>query len=165
NEDRFDVERCEGAGCIAFASVGTAAADTPSWSDNGVVAGRSYSYRVRAWASSGGYSGYSNVATATAGSTPAAPPAAPTNLSPTAVSSSSIRLQWTNGSSDQTGVSIERCKSPCRNFAEVARVAGNVASFVDSGLASRTSYAYRLRAYNVNGWSPYSTTVTARTLR
>jgi hypothetical protein len=108
----------------------------------------------------------SNIATGTTGALPpAAAPAAPTNLSASVLSSSQIRLQWTNNSSTRTAISIERCTTPCKNFSEIARVAGSATSVIDSGLASRTSYSYRVRAYNGTGWSPYSSTVTAKTRR
>jgi hypothetical protein len=87
------------------------------------------------------------------------------NLVATAVSSSAIAVQWTDKSPDQTLVAIERCASPCTRFSEIARVAGSATSFTDSGLAARNSYSYRLRAQNSAGWSPYSATVTAKTLR
>jgi hypothetical protein len=96
---------------------------------------------------------------------PAAVPAAPTSLSATPLSSRKIQLRWTNNSSTQTGISIQRCTAPCTNFREFARVAGNATSVTDSGLASRTSYSYRVRAYNSAGNSPYSNTVTAKTPR
>jgi hypothetical protein len=167
NEGHFAIERCEGAGCSVFSPVGTAAADAPTWTDFGVVAGRSYSYRVRSWAGSGGYSNYSNVATGTAGTLPppVAAPTAPTNLSASPLSLRRIQLRWANNSSTQTGIAIERCAAPCTNFSEIARVAGNATSFTNSGLASRTSYSYRVRAYNATGFSPYSASVTARTTR
>jgi len=101
---------------------------------------------------------------------PAAPPitavpVAPANLSANATSSRRIQLRWTNNSSTQAGISVERCTAPCTNFSEIARVAGNATSVIDRGLGSRTSYSYRVRAYNAAGWSPYSASVTVRTLR
>jgi titin len=92
-------------------------------------------------------------------------PAAPVNLAATAFSSSQIALLWTDKSADQTLVAIERCASPCNRFSEIARVAGSATSFTDSGLAARKSYTYRVRASSAAGWSPYSATATARTLR
>src|SRR5262249_41179828 len=92
-------------------------------------------------------------------------PAAPVNLSATALSSSAIGLLWTNKASDQTVVAIERCASPCNRFSEIARVAGSSTSFTDSGLAARKNYSYRVRAQNAAGWSPYSAAATAKTLR
>jgi hypothetical protein len=96
---------------------------------------------------------------------PAAVPAAPTNLSASPLSSRRIQLRWTNNSSTQTAVSVESCTAPCTNFSEIARVAGSATSVIDRGLASRTSYSYRVRASNATGWSPYSASVTARTGR
>lgn len=94
------------------------------------------------------------------------PPAAPTNLTAAALTSSSIRLNWTNGTIDQTGVRVERCKgSGCANFAQVAVLPGTPATFTDTGLARRTTYTYRVRAYNAAGDSAYSNTASARTLR
>src|SRR5207237_6793688 len=42
----YQVERCQGAGCSSFAQIGTPAGTT--FSDTGLTAGTSYSYRVRA---------------------------------------------------------------------------------------------------------------------
>src|SRR5437762_6304513 len=65
----YPVERCQGAGCTSFAPLGTAAVTT--YSDAGLTANTSYSYRVRATDAAGNPSGYSNVASAT---TPATTP-------------------------------------------------------------------------------------------
>jgi PKD repeat protein len=93
-------------------------------------------------------------------------PSAPTGLTATALSRSSIRLQWTNTSASQSEVRIERCQgSNCTNFAQVAVVAGTVTTFTNSGLASKTTYAYRVRAHNAAGDSPYSNVASARTTR
>src|SRR2546422_7624191 len=65
----YRLERCQGAGCSSFAQIATPAGT--SYSDTGVAASTSYSYRVRATDAAGNLSGYSNTASAT---TPAAPP-------------------------------------------------------------------------------------------
>src|ERR671918_490637 len=83
------VERCQGAGCSSFTQVGTPSGT--SFSNTGLSASTSYSYRVRA-SGPGGTSGPSNIASAT---TQAGPPTAPTGLSATAMSSSQIDLSWT----------------------------------------------------------------------
>jgi PQQ-like domain len=57
------VERCAGAGCASFAQVGTSASS--SFSDTGLAARTSYSYRVRATDAAGNVSAYSGTATAT----------------------------------------------------------------------------------------------------
>ena len=57
------VERCSGAGCTNFAQIGTPT--STSFSDTGLTASTSYSYRVRATDAAGNLSAYSNIATAT----------------------------------------------------------------------------------------------------
>ena len=90
--------------------------------------------------------------------------AAPKNLTAAALTRSSIGLKWTNGSTDQTEVRIERCNgSNCTNFAQVAVVAGTATAFTDSGLSNRTTYRYRVRAHNALGDSAYSNIASART--
>src|SRR5206468_2993711 len=57
------IERCQGPGCSNFAQVATST--TTTFSNTGLTAATSYSYRVRATDAAGNLSGYSNVATAT----------------------------------------------------------------------------------------------------
>lgn len=67
------VERCQGSGCSSFAQIGTST--TTTYSDIGVTASLSYSYRVRATDAAGNLSSYSNIVTT---STSAPSPTAPT---------------------------------------------------------------------------------------
>ncbi len=165
NEIQFYVEKCQGTGCTMFVEVGATGANVTTWTDAYVVAGQSYSYRVRALHSVG-YSAYSNIATIVIPGGPPLPPSAPSNLSAQALSKSQIRLSWTNNSVNQDGVKIERCRgASCTNFTQIATVAGTVTIYTDSGLAANTSYRYRVRAYNSAGNSPYSNTSGAKTLR
>ena len=93
-------------------------------------------------------------------------PAAPTNLTATALRASSIGLKWTNGTSNQTEVRVERCRgSGCSSFAQVAALPGTSTTFTDAGLIRRTTYRYRVRAYNAAGDSTYPNIASARTLR
>ena len=70
------VERCQGTGCTTFAQIATPAGTT--YSDIGLTANTSYSYRVRATDAANNLSPYSNTATATTTAGPV--PTAPTNL-------------------------------------------------------------------------------------
>jgi len=93
-------------------------------------------------------------------------PSAPTGLTATALSPSSIRLDWTNTTTNQTEVRVERCTgSGCTTFVQVAAVAGTSMTYIDTGLASRTTYTYRVRGHNAAGDSPYSNSARARTSR
>ena len=90
--------------------------------------------------------------------------AAPSGLKATAISGSSIKLAWTDNSSNETGFKIERCKgSGCSSFSQIAVVNAGVGTYTDSGLAANTSYTYQVRAYNGQGNSDYSEKATATT--
>jgi len=59
----YRVERCQGAGCTSFVQVGTPTGT--SFSDTGLIATTTYSYRVRATGAAGNLGAYSTVASAT----------------------------------------------------------------------------------------------------
>ena len=164
NESGFKIERCTGAGCTNFAQIGTAGANAASYADGGLSGSTTYVYRVRAYNGSGD-SDYSNTASAT---TPAAPalPAAPSGLTATAASRSQINLAWTDNASNEDGFKIERCKgATCTNFAQIATVGLNVTTYANTGLSAKTTYRYRVRAYNATGNSAYSNIANATTPR
>jgi chitodextrinase len=139
----YKVERCQGAGCSNFAQIAAPASTT--FSDTGLTASTSYSYRVRSTDAAGNLSSYSGTATA---STPAAPdttpPTAPTNLAVTATSTTQINLSWT-ASTDNVGVTgykVERCQGAgCSNFAQIATP--TTTTFNDTGLTASTFYSYQ----------------------
>ena len=122
-----------------------------SYSNTGLTASTSYSYRVRAY-NAAGDSDYSNTASAVTQAAPALP-AAPTNLVATAVSKSQINLTWTDNATNETGFRIERCKgSTCTNFAQIATVGANVTSVLEHQAERRTRpTAIACRAYNASG--------------
>jgi fibronectin type 3 domain-containing protein len=160
NALQFPIERCEGVGCSTFTQINAVDDNITEFVDYDAEPGRTYSYRVRAW-NSGGYSGYSNVATA--GDKPP-PPLAPTQLQATAVSSTAIKLRWVNSASTQDGIVIERCKgSGCTTFTKVATVPGTATTYKNGGLRSRTIYTYRIRSFNTGGFSPYTNPAAAKT--
>jgi predicted phage tail protein len=93
------------------------------------------------------------------------PPAAPSNLVATAVSSSQINLSWVDSDDTEQGFKIERCNGAgCSEFVQIGTVGSNVTSYASTGLAPETSYSYRVRAYNVAGDSDYSNIASAETL-
>jgi len=95
-------------------------------------------------------------------SAPPPPPTAPTNLAATAASSSQINLSWTNTSTTQTGVKVERSTDNV-SFTQIAVAGATAVSYPDSGLSASTTYYYQVRATNPSGDSPYSNTASATT--
>lgn len=90
------------------------------------------------------------------------PPAAPTNLTASAVSCSRIDLAWQDNSGDETQFHIER-STDGSNFAEIDTVGAGVTSYNDTTAAAETTYWYRVRAYNSYGYSGYSNIDSAAT--
>src|SRR5437870_373542 len=67
-----------------------------------------------------------------------------------------LTLTWTDNSTNEDGFSIERKTGPTGTFAQIATVGPRVTSYIDSGIASVTTYCYRLLAFNTAGNSAYS---------
>jgi Domain of unknown function (DUF1929)/Fibronectin type III domain len=145
---------------VTFTQIALAGATAASYSDAGLSASTTYFYRVRA-TNAAGDSPYSNVASATTLSPPP-PPTAPTNLAAAVASSTQINLSWTNTSSNQTGVKIERSTDNA-TFVQITVVGATAVSYSDTGLSGSTTYFYRVRATNVSGDSPYSNTASGTT--
>jgi chitodextrinase len=160
----YKVERCQGASCTTFAQI--AAPTTTTYSDTGLTASTSYSYRVRATDAAGNLSGYSNTASATTNSAgDTTPPTAPSNLQTSGVGASVVTLTWTESTDNVgvTGYKVERCQGAnCTTFAQIGTPTAN--SYTDSGLTAATSYSYRVRATDAAGnLSTYSNTASATT--
>jgi len=152
------VERCQGAGCVNFAQVGTTA--TTSFSDTGLTASTSYSYRVRAQDTTGTLGPYSSVVSV---ATPAPTPSLPGNLTATAASGTQINLAWTASTEAGGAISnylIERCQGVgCTNFGQIGTSA--TITFSDTSV-SNSSYSYRVRAMDaVGNVGPYSNVASA----
>ena len=91
----------------------------------------------------------------------ATPPAAPTGLACEWVSSYQVDLSW-DASSGADGYNVYRCTgASCTPTALVHNE--STTSWSDTGLASNTTYRYRLTAYNEAGESGYSSTVNCTT--
>jgi hypothetical protein len=126
------------------------------YSDTGLAAGTTYYYVVTA-ENTAGESAHSEEASATTEGGTVEPPAAPTNLSATAMSSSQIDLSWTDNANNETVFKIER------DSVQIDTVGANVSSYSDTGLDPLTTYTYRVRAYNSAGNSGYSNSASATT--
>ncbi|MCC2670575.1 MAG: hypothetical protein K0Q72_3046 [Armatimonadetes bacterium] len=90
--------------------------------------------------------------------------AAPTDLLTTPVSATSLRLTWADQSTAEDGFAIERSFG-AGNWQEVGSAPANAEEYLDTGLQPDTGYSYRIRAYNNDGFSPYSEAAPGRTFR
>jgi hypothetical protein len=89
-------------------------------------------------------------------------PAAPSSLSVSAQSSSTGTALWTDNSSNEVGFRLERSGNGV-DFSEIATLGAGTTSYSDSGLSGKTTYYYRVRAYNSAGNSSYSNTALVMT--
>lgn len=159
NEDGFKIERSFNNQYGPFLQIATASTSATFYRDDGLTANQTYYYRARAF-NAGGDSNYSNTDYAI---TATIVPNGPANLTVTAATSSSdIILNWTQNSTNEEGFRVERSVDNL-SFAEIAATGINVINYLDQGLASSTSYYYRVRAFNLIGNSNYSNTASTTT--
>ncbi len=85
-----------------------------------------------------------------------ATPLEPDALTATTVSSTQINLSWNDRSNNELGFKIEQAVG-AGAFSQVATVGANVTTYSDPGLTPSQLYRYKVRAYNNNGDSSYTT--------
>ncbi len=131
-----------------------------SATSSGLATGKTYYYKVRAYRTVNSvkvYGAYSSVVSAK----PTL--AATTGLKATAATYNSVKLTWT-ATAGAGGYEVWRSTSSASGYALAATVAG--ASATNSGLATGTTYFYKVRAYRmVNGtkvYGAYSAVVPAK---
>ena len=92
-------------------------------------------------------------------------PSAPVDLVAVAVGGRQVILAWTECGAGGLGFRIERsvCHSPCKQFAGIGEVGPHVAAFRDGSVEPRTTYHYRVHAWNASGDSPPSNVVEVTT--
>ena len=88
-------------------------------------------------------------------------PTAPSNLAAT-LSGSGADLSWSDNSSDETSFHVESRVSG-GSFAEIASLPADSTSFTATGLASGTTYNFRVRAKGAEGFGRYSNTASVTT--
>ncbi len=94
------------------------------------------------------------------------PSPAPTSLTATTASSSSIQLAWSNTATDLGGFHVWRSTSATGTFTDItpSGVPSNTTTFTDTGLASGTTYFYFVTSFNNVGDSSPTSTVSTKTL-
>src|SRR5258705_112185 len=119
--------------------------------------GTNYYYRVRAY-NAIATSAYSSEKNAT---TLSNFPAAPSGLTVTTITSSSVSLAWTDNSNNETGFKIQRKQGATGAYTTIKTTTANVTTYTDSdsALLDGTQYYYKVSATNSAGDSAYSNEV------
>jgi hypothetical protein len=149
NEDGFKVERKTGGS--GFSEIGMSGANITSFSDTGLDSETTYTYRVRAH-NEYGDSEYSNETSATTLPIGGEPPAAPSYLSAPLVWGTFVFLMWLDNSDNEDGFRVYRGTSTT-NMTYIGTLAANQTICINWGLRSRTTYYYKVCAYNEYGES------------
>jgi hypothetical protein len=165
NEDGFNVQIANVNDFSTVLATIPVGAGVTSLDFNGLTQNTTYYFRVDAF-NLGGSSGWSVPLQVTTLSTPATPPAAPSNLlsSPT---QSSLTLSWTDnsgGTADGFTAQIATDKNFSQNF-QSSNVGPGVTSWMFYPLAPNTKYFMRVAAFNAAGPSAWSPTLTDKTLK
>jgi hypothetical protein len=147
NEDGFKIERKTGAGGT-WSQITTVSSNVTTYKNTGLSEATNYYYKVRAYNDIGD-SPYSNELSVLTR------PAAPTNLTATAIHERRVNLSWTDNSSGEDGFRIER-KTGGGSWVELVAVGANATSYPDTGVVESTTYTYRVFAFNSTGDSAAS---------
>ncbi len=90
-------------------------------------------------------------------------PAAPSSLAASGTTSTSTNLTWTDNASNETSFKLER-KLGSGSYGLIASPGANATSYADTGLATASTYTYRVTATNGTGDSAPSNEVIVNTL-
>ena len=139
----YKLEQYKGGKWVQVAQINSNS--TTSYKVTGLTAATTYSFRIRAYKTSGNviaHSGYTNLSTLTS----------PTNVSNVvcaARSYNSITLSW-NRNTTATGYKLEQYKGG--KWVQVAQINSNsTTSYKVTGLTAATTYSFRIRAYKTSG--------------
>jgi fibronectin type 3 domain-containing protein len=122
-----------------------------------------YYYRIRANTATaeGAYSPVVSVVISGTGSVVTIP-ASPTGLVAGATSPTSVTLVWQDVATDETSYEVER-STASGSFVRVATFGPNSTAYTSDNLTENTLYAFRVRAINAAGASPYSNVASVTT--
>ncbi len=151
----FRIQRVQTGGA-EWAQIGEVSANVLEYTDTGLEEGISYSYRVAGFTGTA-QSGFSNVVAILT------LPVGPTNLVATDLGGGDVELTWTENSSIEDGIKVQRSLVNTSGYETVAELAADEASYTDTGLELNTTYYYRVGAFkgdNTSVWSNVSSIVT-----
>jgi hypothetical protein len=161
NESSYLVERSlDGQ---TWTQVASLSSNITGYIDSALSCGTNYSYRVRAYRSTGNlYSSYSDLLST---STTLCSLGVPSNLRSTSVGPRSVALAWNDNSSAETNFLLEH-RLTAGQWTQIATINANTTSYTDTNASCGENNEYRIRVYNSssNAYSEYSNTLSVTTL-
>ncbi len=133
------------------AEVAQLSPNTNTWTETVIgAAGTIFTYMVAPF-NSGGAAPASNSVSLTVPAT--ALPLAPTNLSLSVLSQTSIRLNFTDNATNETGYRILRTTQKGTAASKTVQLPVNSSTYTDTGLSKNTTYCYCVTCFNAQGSS------------
>ena len=150
NETGFIIFRATKSS-MNFISIDTVNANITSFIDNTIYDGRKFYYKVAAFRNSTGQSETTNTDSVFFAMNP------PTNFDiEQIVNQNRVKLNWKDNSKSEIGYKIERREYAQNNFSEIAMVGENIETYIDENVINNKTYSYRLRGYNDETQSNYT---------
>jgi hypothetical protein len=156
--DGFKIERKDGEDGT-WVEVGETGADGTTFQESGFAEGSVHYYRVRAWNDIGESVFSAELLVWTR-------PAAPSDLTATVINEREVDLSWVDHSNTESSFSLERKidpGDPWLDWQGFAMTDANVTTFRDVYVVEDTTYIYRVRATNSQGYSDPTNEVTVTT--
>jgi titin len=160
DETGFALQRSVDGG-VSWANIATAGPNISAYRDAGASPGTGYLYRVRSFDATR-VSAWSNVASATTPQPPSAVPVAPGALTALPLSRNSLRLRWSDNSTNESGFRAFRSSDGGATWASAGTTGANATGVDVGGLSKNKTYWFKVRAYNASGESADSNVVSAR---
>ena len=151
-------------GEMDFSLIGEVGEDVTTFTSQGLTGSTSYEYRVagKLGVQESDITDYSNIVMVTT-SAPVVPNGVPNGLTATVLSETEIRINWSDQSTNETGFTILRSDFIEGFYQEVGEVATDVTSFTETDLQPGSKYFFKVRAFNDEGATDNSSSVSATT--
>ncbi|MBN2272722.1 MAG: fibronectin type III domain-containing protein [Bacteroidales bacterium] len=143
-----------------FTEIANVAAGIVTYTDTLLLHSTAYYYKICAY-NIDGNSSFTQVLEAS--TLALQPPSAPSALTATGETKSTVNLAWTDNSDNEQGFILYRSLSAEDQFTEIAIIDDNITSFTDDSLQPSTAYYYSLKAYNQDGHSSYTPIISTKT--
>lgn len=147
----YEVQRGIGFPGQDFQLIATLPGDRTSFVDSTTQPETTYSYRIRAVNESGPSEWSAEIRVRT-------PPFAPSALAPVVAGTSRTDLTWTDVSGIEDGYRVERRDAPEGEWARLADLPADTASYSDATARQDRRYRYRVASFDANGDSAWKET-------
>jgi len=158
NEEGFTLEYSLNSDFSSSSTLSASANETEKTLSS-LTTGETYYIRVRAY-NDGGVSSWSSMVSMLVSSLI---PEAPSNLAVIAESDNSLSVGWTDNSDSESGFTLDYAREADFSDASSVDIPANAGSNTIEGLDSDTTYFFRIRAYNENGSSSFSSSTQGTT--